>query len=519
MWRCLMTDPPAANRVRTCRSRRRRLFDVPVLGLLLLTASLVSAVEPAPSASITRHPIGEVRDPLGLGPLVQIDRREARARASAERALEALPPTPPEAASPELGYRVGRALDALGLPSLAGLWLRPRLGDDRFGAAALVLLVRGGLRTGDTAWVEDLAVPDVPLPADVADTLALEAARRAITRDGAGDPGVALALLRTVPEDSPRAAAARVLEGLALARPSRPGEPPFDASGAIAAFAAALRLVQAAEGTPVSVARAARLDLERDLALLGIARVLYASERFDEAARWYDTVPLGSARWEQAQLEAAWADFLRGEARRSILRLGPLLDPGEVHRDWRRVEPLPEVSAEMLRASEANASPDARDLQILLAYEATIPVIPSCRPAGSPPGVVPAQEALRALDAATASLAADATGWLESLDRGQVPDALSPWLEAMPDLERLRARRAAIGLERRALASRRRNVWSPQLEEALRELELRSTLDLAAATRMAIPALRARANELLVRSRLVRFESVEAMRANIDCGG
>lgn len=96
--------------------------------------------------------------------------------------------------------------------------------------------------------------------------------------------------------------AGRYRDGVALALLGRRAE-------AIRAFAEVLRLVQAHHGTRVTRARADALDVDRDLAILAIARVYYGVGRYAEAAAWYARVPRRSPFWARAQLELAWAEF------------------------------------------------------------------------------------------------------------------------------------------------------------------------------------------------------------------
>lgn len=90
---------------------------------------------------------------------------------------------------------------------------------------------------------------------------------------------------------------------------------------AVAAFVAVIQAVDSHAGRRVTLARAAQLDRDRDLAVLGIARVYYAIERYPDAARWDDRVAKRSPLWPQAQFEAAWADFIRGNLNGARSRL------------------------------------------------------------------------------------------------------------------------------------------------------------------------------------------------------
>lgn len=90
---------------------------------------------------------------------------------------------------------------------------------------------------------------------------------------------------------------------------------------AVVAFVAVIEAVDAQAGHRMTVARAAQLDRDHDLAVLGIARVYYAVERYRDAEAWYDRIARRSPLWSQAQFEAAWADFIRGNLNGARARL------------------------------------------------------------------------------------------------------------------------------------------------------------------------------------------------------
>jgi hypothetical protein len=100
---------------------------------------------------------------------------------------------------------------------------------------------------------------------------------------------------------------------------------------AISAFVEVIQAVDAEEGKRVTRHRAAQLDAYRDLAILGIARVFYSLGRYTDAAAWDDQVSKRSPRWPEAQLEAAWADFML-DARSSVRPTSTGAVTGRVYR-------------------------------------------------------------------------------------------------------------------------------------------------------------------------------------------
>lgn len=66
----------------------------------------------------------------------------------------------------------------------------------------------------------------------------------------------------------------------------------------------------------------AELDRLRDLSLLNIARIYYAIDNFEDANKYYGTVPRSSKYWPQALFESAWANFVLSDLN---LTLGQIL--------------------------------------------------------------------------------------------------------------------------------------------------------------------------------------------------
>lgn len=66
----------------------------------------------------------------------------------------------------------------------------------------------------------------------------------------------------------------------------------------------------------------AELDRLRDLSLLNIARIYYAIDNFEDANKYYGTVPRDSMYWPQALFESSWANFVLSDLN---LTLGQIL--------------------------------------------------------------------------------------------------------------------------------------------------------------------------------------------------
>lgn len=64
------------------------------------------------------------------------------------------------------------------------------------------------------------------------------------------------------------------------------------------------------------------LDRLRDLSLLNIARIYYSIDNFDDANKYYSTVPRDSRYWPQALFESSWANFILSDLN---LTLGQIL--------------------------------------------------------------------------------------------------------------------------------------------------------------------------------------------------
>ncbi|MES2639290.1 MAG: hypothetical protein V4850_07390 [Myxococcota bacterium] len=115
--------------------------------------------------------------------------------------------------------------------------------------------------------------------------------------------------------------AGRYLDGVALTHLRRYGE-------ALDAFAAVGRTVNAQRGERVTRVRAAELDNDRELAVLGIARVFHAAGDYPRAGHWYAKIGKRSPSWAQAQLEAAWGSFLSNDLVGTRTRLAAVRSAG-----------------------------------------------------------------------------------------------------------------------------------------------------------------------------------------------
>jgi tetratricopeptide (TPR) repeat protein len=150
----------------------------------------------------------------------------------------------------------------------------------------------------------DLERPEL---ADVRDDLHALAARFAYKR---GSFDQALELLGRIPPSSPLRARALLLEGAIHVRRAA-------MDSALAAFAGALRIAPA--------------GADRDLAVISLARVSYATGQLDTASRTYDRLPPPSPYWAAAALEGAWTSFRLKDHPRALARLRTLAArPGEV---------------------------------------------------------------------------------------------------------------------------------------------------------------------------------------------
>jgi tetratricopeptide (TPR) repeat protein len=55
-----------------------------------------------------------------------------------------------------------------------------------------------------------------------------------------------------------------------------------------------------------------------DLSILNVARIYYSIQRYDEASKYYELVPRGSAYWAESLFESAWSSFLQNELNRTL---------------------------------------------------------------------------------------------------------------------------------------------------------------------------------------------------------
>ena len=74
----------------------------------------------------------------------------------------------------------------------------------------------------------------------------------------------------------------------------------------------------------------------RDLAVLGLGRIYYSLEQYSEARRWYELLGRDSSQFAQAQLEAAWTDFIQARYSNALDRLATIqkVPKGKVSTVW-----------------------------------------------------------------------------------------------------------------------------------------------------------------------------------------
>jgi tetratricopeptide (TPR) repeat protein len=141
---------------------------------------------------------------------------------------------------------------------------------------------------------------DRPEIADVRDDLHALAARFEYQR---GRFDEALAQLRMIPASSPLRWHALLLEGAVHVRRSAP-QPALTVFG--------------------EVLRSAPAEVDRDLAVISLARTYYAIGQFALAASYYDSVPPSSPHWADAAVEGAWTSYHMGDYARAVARIRTL---------------------------------------------------------------------------------------------------------------------------------------------------------------------------------------------------
>jgi tetratricopeptide (TPR) repeat protein len=104
-----------------------------------------------------------------------------------------------------------------------------------------------------------------------------------------------------VPANSPYFAKSKYLEGLAHVKRN-------DLNAALQAFQT---LLESRQGMPVT-------DVNRVSAIMGMARVLYQSKKWDQAVDFYRQVPRDTDMWHDSLFEISWA-HMRGAQFRSVL--------------------------------------------------------------------------------------------------------------------------------------------------------------------------------------------------------
>lgn len=114
----------------------------------------------------------------------------------------------------------------------------------------------------------------------------------------------AVGFLASVPPDSNYFARARYLQGLVLARS---GGESAEAAEAIDAFNDVLKLQNSPRVTYIDLA-----DVKH-LAMLGLARVYYGMQRYDEAVKHYEMLARFSEYWDEALFENGWARFMNDD--------------------------------------------------------------------------------------------------------------------------------------------------------------------------------------------------------------
>ncbi len=119
--------------------------------------------------------------------------------------------------------------------------------------------------------------------------------------------------LEYVPPESPLHPRARYLLGILAVKKKAPDE-------AISHFKAILDLIDANTSNP-------EMRELRDLALLGLARVSYGLEHFEEATKYFQEVPRFSNEWFDAMYENAWAYYRMKNYGRALGELQSITAP------------------------------------------------------------------------------------------------------------------------------------------------------------------------------------------------
>ncbi|HYZ89507.1 MAG TPA: tetratricopeptide repeat protein, partial [Myxococcales bacterium] len=218
---------------------------------------------------------------------------------------------PDDARRSEAEYALARSLVARGLPVSASIYytrIASRGPSDPFYARAL----QGELEIADR--VDDFALP-APARADLLDALSPQAAGRvayalAASAFRAGRFDEASALVQRVPKENPSYPRAQYLAGVVAER--------SDPEKALRTFRALAQLDT--EGS-------ADLTEVKQLAQLGIARTLYGTRRYAEAATAYEAVPRFSRHWDEALFEGAYADLRLGDPGAALGKLHALRAP------------------------------------------------------------------------------------------------------------------------------------------------------------------------------------------------
>lgn len=233
-----------------------------------------------------------------------------------------------------LNYYLARCLQDLELPTLAQhhhLEVIRQGPEDPLFEHALLRLATLAEQSGDTQALARIAtrLPPASWPARIRPALAYQAGLREHAR---GELGGALSVLSQVPTTSPHGLQARYVEGIIL-----------NEQGRLKSAVRAFREVIAEDARAASREEARRIRDLQNLAMLDVARIHYAVERFEDAERYYGMVEKRSTWWPRARLELAWTQFMLGD---NNAALGQILT---VRSPFFADEPfLPE--AEVLRA-------------------------------------------------------------------------------------------------------------------------------------------------------------------------
>lgn len=398
--------------------------------------------------------------------------------------------------SSQLHYHLARSLEALELHHSARHHfeqvLRHGPSDPYFDHALrhVVLLAE---RSGDLSDLRRLVarLPRTNWPRRVEPVLAYAAGLHQLEQ---GQLAQALELLEEVPTDSPHGLQARYLEGIILNRKGRP-------KSAADTF---LEVIRADAPLPSRAEAKQARDL-KNLALLNVARVHYGLQLFERSEELYAQVEPESLHWPRARLEMAWAQFMQNDTSGSMGQLLTLRSPSFDEEPF-----LPE--AQLLRALNHYTLCEFDEVERLTV--------------GFEERYGPQQRELHAFAARYASaegrkLADQAWAtYFEGFPQGSTLDReIFSHLLRNRDLANQVMRLEALEHELE-LIGQQKTRWNEGMEPRLRpilEAERQRTRRRAGLLLLAETArLSVELEDLLDQSRLIRFESNDLQRADIE---